>query len=790
MESGQEGGDKVASADPPAGQEPYSPSTPSNNDEEPMDWTSNLSGVKLLLSTAQLVGSLTGGQLIEGPTGTNQSDNTTSAGSDASLLMPPPPPPPPRPVPAPKGMIAVSLRALNQKAAALRTTPRAVPGASTSTTTTTTTTTSTTTTTTPTPSPPATMKDNEASAVERAKEFIKAAAEKKLKEILEALGEDALAYNVIRKANIKKHRLKDLKSGDFTYIADCGTFLSTLDGRMRIVEVAVILGQHESWTYSFRLRMMECIGCPLHVNHTPFPRRGTNIKGGRQAIWLSDQSMPPILPVLSQQQCIKIVRLENGTLQGLAEGLVRTLSGRQVAAGSTVLMTSVTNMTAAGPSGYADDLLRAIRFLRRSMGDHLVYGPLPNLFMGGCNDPITIRTAYEVTMWAKSTLNDNCMLTNSFQKVEKLLIKRCGGSYQADHKQTLRFPTADGNNLLSYTSGGWDKLPSKLPSCPVGDEQEAVSTMIEEIWDKMAVDLDLTTKVDRWPAKEAADPADGSKKSFLLIGSSHAGKIGSSLRKLGHYADVIYQSNWRATKESVMEMSEAINAKLEATRVDSVVYCVLDNNVYYGVDEGGNSKLAARDADGVYHIEGNLTLSSKSAQHILLTSLKPMFDAGRGRNIIVCAPMPRYLKAGCCANEEHVANRKQSGYEANLLRDLKDTAENVRDFMFTSSHKSAKVLDPAVSWRQSYVNDIWGVDPVHPTEAAYALLAEGLLHICNIMESGARKRARTNSIETGVQASGSTLNRQQGGRGARGGGGHQYDRRSGPAARRGGRRGN
>jgi hypothetical protein len=187
---------------------------------------------------------------------------------------------------------------------------------------------------------------------------------------------------------------------------------------------------------------------------------------------------------------------------------VRTLSGRQVSAGSAVLLTSVTNMTAAGLSGYADDLLRAIRYLRRSMGDHLVYGPLPNLFLCGCNDPVTIRTAFEVSRWAKLTLGDNTLLTNSFGKVEELLISRCGGIFQESHRQTLRLPTADGNNLLSYSSGGWTTIPKKVPACSATEELQAVTTIVEEIRDKMAVDLDPSPTVDRWPDTELAKTGD------------------------------------------------------------------------------------------------------------------------------------------------------------------------------------------------------------------------------------------------------------------------------------------
>jgi hypothetical protein len=261
-----------------------------------------------------------------------------------------------------------------------------------------------------------------------AKEYIKAASEKKLAAIQAALGEDNLAYDVINKANAKKHRLKDLKTGAMMNITDTSSMLTILDGRMRIVELDVLLGQKLTWMYSFRLRTAECIGCKQHINTTPYPRRGSQ-RGGRQAIWLTDHSMPPLLPVTHQSlHCVKIIRLEGGMLQELAEGLVRTLSGRQIAAGSTVFLTSVTNMAAAGAAGYADDLFRAIKFLRRSLGDHLVFGAIPNLFLNGSEDPITIRTCWEFVAWAKFTFREEAsLLYNSFNFIKKQLIKRGAG---------------------------------------------------------------------------------------------------------------------------------------------------------------------------------------------------------------------------------------------------------------------------------------------------------------------------------------------------------------------------
>jgi hypothetical protein len=280
----------------------YSPSHPDSHDsssnsssddngEEPMDWSSNLGGIKKLLDS-------TGGQLPEGPAASASAEAGTSDEQAGSMPPPPPPPPPPASTSTPRSLKSGSASTVPFSISTESgTTLQAVP-------------------------PPDVMA--------RAKEFIKVAAEKKMAAIQEALGEDNLAYEAIKKANLKKHRLKDLKTGDMMTISDKSSMITTLDGRMRIVEVDVMLGQKLTWTYSFSLRTAECIGCKQHVNVTPFPRRGSQIRGGRQAIWLSDQSVPPVLPSSSQTlQCVKIVRLEGGMLQELAEGLVRALSGRK-----------------------------------------------------------------------------------------------------------------------------------------------------------------------------------------------------------------------------------------------------------------------------------------------------------------------------------------------------------------------------------------------------------------------------------------------------------------------------
>jgi hypothetical protein len=195
--------------------------------------------------------------------------------------------------------------------------------------------------------------------------------DKKKEIIMAALGDNLLAYNAVKAANKAALAATDLRSKEKLPVPDPGDFTSGLDGRIRLVHLNVVLGQKKSWSYSFEPRSMMCIGCPNHLNTVSFPKRGSGARCGRQVIWLADQSMPALLPSPSALGCIKIVRLESGMLRDLAEGLVQLVTGRQLAAGSIVLLTSATNMSLACTAGYVEDLVATIKYLRSHLGDHV-----------------------------------------------------------------------------------------------------------------------------------------------------------------------------------------------------------------------------------------------------------------------------------------------------------------------------------------------------------------------------------------------------------------------------------
>jgi hypothetical protein len=270
---------------------------------------------------------------------------------------------------------------------------------------------------------------------------------------------------VVKAANRAALSATDLRTKEKLPAADPGDFTSGLDGRMRLVHLNVVLGQKKSWSYSFEPRSMQCIGCRNHLNTISFPMRGSGARSGRQVIWLADQSMPALLPSPTALGCIKIVRLESGMLRDLAEGLVLLLSGRQLAAGSIVLMTSATNMSLAGTAGYTEDLVATIKYLRSHLGDHLLYGVLPNMFVNGCADPLTIRVNAEINTWAKSYFGAcDTLLSNSISLAEKQIKERGGGSTQTDFRCVVRLPSSlhSPGAASNFSTGGWDDLPANV----------------------------------------------------------------------------------------------------------------------------------------------------------------------------------------------------------------------------------------------------------------------------------------------------------------------------------------
>jgi hypothetical protein len=83
---------------------------------------------------------------------------------------------------------------------------------------------------------------------------------------------------------------------------------------------------------------------------------------------IADQNFPAILPVSSVDQCIKVLRIENGSVPALVEYLLGFVGNRRMPPGSIIMIGSVAHLADVGISAYISDIIEATTQLRSALG--------------------------------------------------------------------------------------------------------------------------------------------------------------------------------------------------------------------------------------------------------------------------------------------------------------------------------------------------------------------------------------------------------------------------------------
>jgi hypothetical protein len=200
------------------------------------------------------------------------------------------------------------------------------------------------------------------------------------------------------------------------------------------------------------------------------------------------------------------------------------------------------------------------------------------------------------------------------------------------------------------------------------------------------------------------------------MGSSHAGKLAAAIRRTGSQPKVIYEANSRINRNAIIDMAEKITKKLTEGHVDKVILCIWDNSMHYGLADSGETQPAKRDSNGVFHVEGDLIIASKSARHALFSTARPMIDS---------------MQTTCPTSRLRGAAAERS----------KGDGQEFPGLLFHGQLKAGQEPGPICELEGDNRGELFGDDPVHPKEEAFQKLAVGVLLVLTCM--WAKKSART-----------------------------------------------
>ncbi len=148
-------------------------------------------------------------------------------------------------------------------------------------------------------------------------------------------------------------------------------------------------------------------------------------------------------------------------------------------------------------------------------------------------------------------------------------------------------------------------------------------------------------------------------------------------------------------------------------------------------------------------------VADKTVIKELVAQATPLLKALGNSRKIVLTPMARYWVAPCCPEPTHTVNYHTAGFLPRLGDVIAGLRDSIRDAFFVKKVQNFRVLCPnrmiGVGQRRQEPSEdeaakaaaLWGPDPVHPTSAAYRVMADSI--VADLNESGAQY---TNPVKT------------------------------------------
>jgi hypothetical protein len=174
-----------------------------------------------------------------------------------------------------------------------------------------------------------------------------------------------------------------------------GTFCLEGDERVRCTVKRYREGVLSNMTLSFDPSTMMCTGC---TNRGPHSVIGA--EDGKPVVFVAtDQNFPPVLYSKDKENCMAILRIEDGTIKDVSFAVSDLLKGIELPAGSVVLMGSMTSVAKLGAQSYAHKLSRSVRILGERLGTRIGIHPLIPVPICGINNTRVVRNLLELDVW-------------------------------------------------------------------------------------------------------------------------------------------------------------------------------------------------------------------------------------------------------------------------------------------------------------------------------------------------------------------------------------------------------
>jgi hypothetical protein len=638
-----------------------------------------------------------------------------------------------------------------------------------------------------------------AAAVSNIRRYLEKKTEEEVARLRKAIGIKVLAYDSVLEARRRRLAAPTLIGGVETAMPGTGTMLSGGDGRLLLTHLDTSIGQQRTVSATFNI-VNGAVRCLCRGGHTsgdgdsgPLAAR----QDDRAVFILADHAIPASWETYNGQACIKIMRIELGSLIELTETFVTKMRGTRLAAGSLILMFSATSLAHAGLAAYCQYLVMAIEVIKRGVGAHVMTAALPLFFAGGCDSGPAIRAAVVVGMWTVNFFGDERLAFRQTMNVAtELLAESEIGGYMTATAARYRLPLSGGGGggrqeqFRVWVSDGVLSLPVQVTPATSSQEKKFYLTLIEELKTGLAFNLGREVCMDRSVQANTAAVSSGGGTAgpggsggghWLIVGGSNAKMMWKAATDVGIEAEFLHLPSLRIIRGAGDVVAQKLRDEIAQKAPATVILQLLDNSTFEALTAEG-TRIPPRKCEGRHHLDGHIAVPDRATVTTMMRICRPIFNATAGINTVMVGPMPRYVSAGCFQDPEHMANRAAPSFLPNMKRDLATCNRVIKEQLHKDGYDNVRCLDPWVALRDVGIEELWGSDPVHIKREYVPKLVEGVkITLAKIVPKrknedqsvgNLSKKRRVGSVgNAGDNAGSSSAAGAGGGRGGGGGGG-------------------
>jgi len=495
----------------------------------------------------------------------------------------------------------------------------------------------------------------------------------------------------------------------------------------------------------------------------------------------ADQHFPANLPTDGEGDCIRVIRVENGSLAEITKELTSLAPGEGLLPGTVIMLGAPQQLAVVSVEFYAEEWKKARNCLKADLGDVIVLPLLP-LSAIGFQDTRIIRGMIDVAAWLEDMEEHELRLLRNTRKSfeDVYLSKTDRGAGWADQLANMALPVSlsgQSNGTTAYVSGSWGARPTEINPLTVAGEKYWIEKLVTEANRELRAGLSTDICFNRTLSAVNRQANYVGRISMLTVGASNSARTAAALRKKGITVTEMGRNGWTVSEDTIDALLEQL--QIVASKEDILVLQCLDSRVFMEVDSLG-IQCPKRDKDGKVHVKGRIIVAKDLPLEILLDQLDPVFMSRRESLIILVCPLTRFLLS-CCDSHERGEGAEEDGKR--LLRELGTLRREIKTRLIRKGYDNVRIVDPLeVNGAASSVSAAKAImrDQVHMHNQGYARLAEGIKELAHSWllskkrkasgsERPEAKRIRLDvAVETGATGGGGS--RGKGGKG-RGGSG-------------------